>query len=59
MINLSPADRRFVQRQLDLLPSQTKAAQDKEIGDLMGQLKNVRLSFCFSFQMDYELIVTR
>ncbi|KAI6247702.1 Tetratricopeptide repeat protein 1 [Erysiphe necator] len=41
MINLSPADRRFVQRQLDLLPSQTKAAQDKEIGDLMGQLKNI------------------
>ncbi|POS88230.1 hypothetical protein EPUL_000137, partial [Erysiphe pulchra] len=41
MPNLSPVDQRFVQKQLTLLPSQTKAAQDKEIGDLMGQLKNI------------------
>ncbi|RKF54564.1 Tetratricopeptide repeat protein 1 [Erysiphe neolycopersici] len=41
MSNLSPVDRQFVQKQLILLPSQTKAAQDKEIGDLMGQLKNI------------------
>lgn len=41
MTNLSPVDRRFVQKQLTQLPSQTKAAQDKEIGDLMGQLKNI------------------
>ncbi|KFY15047.1 hypothetical protein V492_02261 [Pseudogymnoascus sp. VKM F-4246] len=41
MTNLSPADRKVVQRQLVLLPPRTKAAQEKEMGDMMGQLKQL------------------
>ncbi|OBT43539.1 hypothetical protein VE00_06792 [Pseudogymnoascus sp. WSF 3629] len=41
MSNLSPADRKVVQRQLILLPPRTKAAQEKEMGDMMGQLKQL------------------
>ena len=41
MTNLSPADRNVVQRQLVLLPPRTKAAQEKEMGDMMGQLKQL------------------
>ncbi|KAL5349080.1 hypothetical protein ACLOAV_005368 [Pseudogymnoascus australis] len=41
MPNLSPADRKVVQRQLILLPPRTKAAQEKEMGDMMGQLKQL------------------
>ncbi|TQS34441.1 hypothetical protein Golomagni_05177 [Golovinomyces magnicellulatus] len=41
MPNLSPEDRKMIQRQMATLPARTKVAQDKEIGDLMGQLKNL------------------
>ncbi|EPQ62189.1 Bgt-1606 [Blumeria graminis f. sp. tritici] len=41
MANLSSADRSVVQRQLVLLPPRIKAAQTKEMGDLMGQLKQL------------------
>ncbi|OBT88294.1 hypothetical protein VE02_03421 [Pseudogymnoascus sp. 03VT05] len=41
MSNLSPADRKVIQRQLILLPPRTKAAQEKEMGDMMGQLKQL------------------
>ncbi|KFY32954.1 hypothetical protein V495_08570 [Pseudogymnoascus sp. VKM F-4514 (FW-929)] len=41
MPNLSAADRKVVQRQLILLPPRTKAAQEKEMGDMMGQLKQL------------------
>ena len=41
MSNLSPADRKVVQRQLILLPPRTKAAQEKEMGDMMGQLRQL------------------
>ncbi|RKF74996.1 Tetratricopeptide repeat protein 1 [Golovinomyces cichoracearum] len=41
MPNLSPEERGMIQRQMATLPARTKVAQDKEIGDLMGQLKNL------------------
>ncbi|KAF8853708.1 hypothetical protein BDZ45DRAFT_706867 [Acephala macrosclerotiorum] len=39
--NLSVADRNIVKRQLILLPPRTKAAQEKEMGDMMGKLKEL------------------
>src|ERR1700712_2475811 len=49
MQNLSAADRKVVQRQLVQLPPRTKAAQEKEMGDMMGKLKQVGgLIFCSS-----------
>lgn len=41
MPNLSVADRKIVQKQLMALPSRTKAAQETEMGDMMGKLKSV------------------
>ena len=41
MQNLSAADRKIVQRQLVQLPPRTKAAQEKEMGEMMGKLKEV------------------
>ncbi|KUJ16253.1 uncharacterized protein LY89DRAFT_697499 [Mollisia scopiformis] len=41
MQNLSMADRKIVQRQLVVLPPRTKAAQEKEMGDMMGKLKEL------------------
>lgn len=41
MTNLSPQDRNVVQRQLRMLPPRTKEAQEKEMGDMMGKLKNL------------------
>ena len=41
MPNLSAADRKTVQQQLRLLPPKTKAAQEKEMGEMMGKLKQV------------------
>jgi hypothetical protein len=41
MPNLPPGDRRIVQQQLKLLPPRTKAAQEKEMGEMMGKLKEV------------------
>ncbi|KAE8448663.1 hypothetical protein EG329_009088 [Mollisiaceae sp. DMI_Dod_QoI] len=41
MQNLSVADRKLVKRQLVLLPPRTKAAQEKEMGDMMGKLKEL------------------
>jgi len=41
MPNLSVADRKIVQRQLVQLPPRTKAAQEKEVGEMMGKLKEV------------------
>jgi len=43
--NLSPADRKLVQRQLLSLAPRIKAAQEKEVGDMMGKLKEVRLDY--------------
>jgi tetratricopeptide (TPR) repeat protein len=42
--NLSAADRKIVVRQLKELPPRTKAAQEKEMGEMMGKLKQVRLA---------------
>jgi hypothetical protein len=42
MPNLSAADRKIVVRQLKELPPRTKAAQEKEMGEMMGKLKQVR-----------------
>lgn len=41
MPNLSVADRKIVVRQLKELPPRTKAAQEKEMGEMMGKLKQV------------------
>jgi hypothetical protein len=41
MSNLSPADRKLVQQQLLSLTPRIKAAQEKEVGDMMGKLKDV------------------
>ncbi|KAH6723287.1 hypothetical protein DL95DRAFT_357758 [Leptodontidium sp. 2 PMI_412] len=41
MSNLSAADREIVQRQLIQLPPRTKAAQEKEMGEMMGKLKEL------------------
>ncbi|KAG4424704.1 hypothetical protein IFR04_002237 [Cadophora malorum] len=41
MSNLSAADRKVVQRQLVQLPPRTKAAQEKEMGEMMGKLKEL------------------
>jgi hypothetical protein len=41
MSNLSPQDRKIVQRQLLLLPPRTKEAQEKEMADMMGKLKQL------------------
>ncbi|CZS88534.1 hypothetical protein WAI453_010726 [Rhynchosporium graminicola] len=41
MSNLSAADRKIVQRQLVQLPPRTKAAQEKEMGEMMGKLKEL------------------
>ncbi|QSZ34400.1 hypothetical protein DSL72_005992 [Monilinia vaccinii-corymbosi] len=37
--NLSPIDRKTVETQLRLLPPRSKAAQDREMGEMMGKLK--------------------
>ncbi|KAE9371395.1 hypothetical protein N431DRAFT_377042 [Stipitochalara longipes BDJ] len=41
MPNLPPGDRKIVQQQLKQLPPRTKAAQEKEMGDMMGKLKEL------------------
>jgi len=41
MLNLSAGDRKIVQRQLVELPPRTKVAQEKEMADMMGKLKQV------------------
>lgn len=42
MRNLTEADRIVVQRQLRGLPPRIKEAQEKEMGEMMGKLKQVR-----------------
>lgn len=41
MTFLSAADKKVVQRQLLLLPPRTKKAQEEEMGEMMGKLKEV------------------
>lgn len=41
MTNLSEADKKFVQRQLVILPPRTKKAQEVEMAEMMGKLKSV------------------
>lgn len=41
MTNLTPADRKIVQTQLRTLPPRTKAAQEKEMSEMWGKLKDV------------------
>jgi hypothetical protein len=48
MTNLSLADRKIVQKQLVMLPPRTKAAQEKEMGEMMGKLKQVSLFLNFN-----------
>jgi len=44
MKDLPAADKKVVQRQLVQLPARTKAAQEKEMGEMMGKLKQVSVS---------------
>ena len=46
MPNLSVADRKIVARQLKELPPRTKAAQEIEMGEMMGKLKQVCITTC-------------
>ncbi|KAK6082447.1 tetratricopeptide repeat protein 1 [Seiridium cupressi] len=41
MTNLSPADKKIVTSQLRALPPRTKAAQEKEMGEMWGKLKDL------------------
>ncbi|PQE10172.1 tetratricopeptide repeat 1 protein [Rutstroemia sp. NJR-2017a WRK4] len=41
MTNLSTSDRQLVKTQLRLLPARTKAAQEREMGEMMGKLKQL------------------
>lgn len=41
MPDLSAADKKVVQKALAVLPDRTKAAQEKEVGEMMGKLKEV------------------
>jgi hypothetical protein len=41
MSNLSAGDKKIVQQQLKQLPARTKVAQEKEMGEMMGKLKEV------------------
>ncbi|XXG95114.1 hypothetical protein Hte_001374 [Hypoxylon texense] len=41
MTNLTPADRKIVQTQLRTLPPRTKAAQEKEMSEMWGKLKDL------------------
>lgn len=41
MRNLTEADRTVVQRQLQRLPPRIKEAQEREMGEMMGKLKQV------------------
>jgi len=43
MPDLSATDKKVVQRALAVLPARTKAAQEKEMGEMMGKLKEVSL----------------
>lgn len=54
MQNLSAADRKIVQQQLIRLPPKTKAAQEHEMGEMMGKLKQVSLSVHVSISIDYS-----
>jgi len=55
MTILSTADRKTVQRQLIQLPPRTKAAQEKEMGEMMGKLKQVSVTFFISGRQTYFL----
>lgn len=41
MPNLDASSRRIVTQQLKALPPRTKAAQEKEMGEMMGKLKQL------------------
>ena len=56
MPNLSAADRKIVVRQLRELPPRTKAAQEKEMGEMMGKLKQVRISTNLALQGDLLIV---
>ncbi|KAB8298326.1 hypothetical protein EYC80_002053 [Monilinia laxa] len=49
--NLSAVDRKTVETQLRLLPPRSKTAQDREMGEMMGKLKQVSLIDSYNFQM--------
>lgn len=47
MSNLSPADKKIVASQLGALPSKIKVAQEQEMGEMWGKLKDVSTLCCW------------
>ncbi|KAF4635662.1 hypothetical protein G7Y89_g2421 [Cudoniella acicularis] len=54
MPNLSPADRKIVTHQLQALPPKTKAAQEKEMAEMMGKLKGLGNSILKPFGLSTD-----
>ncbi|KAH6676328.1 tetratricopeptide repeat protein-like protein 1 [Halenospora varia] len=54
MQNLSAADRKIVNLQLKALPPRTKAAQEKEMGEMMGKLKGLGNSILKPFGLSTD-----
>lgn len=59
MSNLSAADRKVVQEQLKQLPARTKVAQEKEMGDMMGKLKEVSVAHSAKILTQNSLVIAR
>lgn len=57
MTNLSLADKKIVTTQLRVLPAKTKAAQEKEMGEMWGKLKDVSILLCASLR-DFCLLTS-
>lgn len=54
MTNLSAADKKFVQRQLVLIPPRTKAAQESEMAEMMSKLKGLGNSILRPFGLSTD-----
>lgn len=50
MPNLSVGDRKIVQQQLVKIPPRRKAAQEEEMGEMMGKLKGVSYTSSYLLQ---------
>ena len=59
MWNLPAGDRKIVQQQLKQLPARTKAAQDREMGEMMGKLKEVSFAEFAQILAENLLLIAR
>jgi hypothetical protein len=55
MENLPADDKRIVQRALRELPEQINRAREKEMGDMMGKLKDVSLSIHMALLLEFKI----